>query len=163
MRGPSRGEWLLSRRDRLIVAWHEVRWFFVPEGHMTVARRFIAGFASTQALEARVPEGRPNTAAHAQTEDPPSKLNRFSHGISIVPPGREQILNTSTGDKSPAYSLVVPPGHTATATASNGEMCNRDRSNFARLRSIPARALLPVRSKLQRLLRRRDCSILRFS
>jgi hypothetical protein len=76
---------------------------------MTVARRFIAGFASTRALEARVPEGRPNTAAHAQTEDPPSKLNRFSHEISIVPPGREQILNTSTGDKSPAYFLVVPP------------------------------------------------------
>ena len=89
---------------------------------MTVARRFIAGFASTQALEARVPEGRPNTAAHAQTEDPPSKLNRFSHEISIVPPGREQILNTSTGDKSPAYFLLVPPGHTGTTTALNAEM-----------------------------------------
>ena len=32
-------------------------WFFVPEGHMTVARRFIAG---PEAHEARVPEGRPN-------------------------------------------------------------------------------------------------------
>jgi hypothetical protein len=57
-------------------------------------------------------------------------LNRFSHEISIVPPGREQILNTSTGDKSPAYFLVVPPGDTATATALNAEMCNRDRSKF---------------------------------
>ena len=44
--------------------------------------------------------------------------NRFS----IVPPGRDQILNTSTGDKSPAYFLVVPPGHTGTATALNAEM-----------------------------------------
>jgi hypothetical protein len=102
---------------------------------MTVARRFIAGFASTQALEARVPEGRPNTAAHAQTEDPPSKLNRFSHEISIVPPGREQILNTSTGDKSPAYFQVVPPGHAATAL--NAEICNRDDS--ACLRAIQPR------------------------
>jgi hypothetical protein len=41
---------------------------------------------------------------------------------SIVPPGRDQILNTSTGDKSPAYFLVVPPGHTGTATALNAEM-----------------------------------------
>src|SRR5271167_4143313 len=44
----------------------------------------------------------------------------ISHGpnlISIVPPGRDHILNTSTGDKSPAYFLVVPPGHTGTATA----------------------------------------------
>jgi hypothetical protein len=33
------------------VEWHEdkgfLRWFFVPEGHMTVARRFIAGSGST--------------------------------------------------------------------------------------------------------------------
>jgi hypothetical protein len=36
---------------------------------MTVARRFIA--AGPEAHEARVPEGRPNTAAHAQAEDPP--------------------------------------------------------------------------------------------
>src|SRR5258708_37088516 len=32
-------------------------------------------------------------------------------------------LNTSTGDnKSPAYFLVVPPGHTATGTALNAEI-----------------------------------------
>jgi hypothetical protein len=41
---------------------------------------------------------------------------------SIVPPGRDQILNTNTGDKSPAFFLVVPPGHTGTATALNAEM-----------------------------------------
>jgi hypothetical protein len=29
--------------------------------------------------------------------------------------------NTSTGDKSPAYFLVVPSGHTGTATALNAE------------------------------------------
>jgi hypothetical protein len=34
----------------------------------------------------------------------------------------EIILNTSTGDKSLAYFLVVPPGHTSTATALNAEM-----------------------------------------
>jgi hypothetical protein len=101
--------------------------FFVPEGHVTVARRFIDLSPGPEAYEARVPEGRPNTAAHAQAEDPPLlKLNRFSHEISIVPPGREQILNASTGDKSPAYFLVVPPGHTATATALNTEMCIRE-------------------------------------
>jgi hypothetical protein len=37
-------------------------------------------------------------------------------------PGRDQILNASTGDKSPAYFLVVPPGHTGTATSLNAEM-----------------------------------------
>jgi hypothetical protein len=42
--------------------------------------------------------------------------------VSIVPPGRDQILNTNTGDKSPAYFLVVPPGHIGTATALNAEM-----------------------------------------
>src|ERR1700719_4977168 len=49
----------------------------------------------------------------------------IGHGpilISIVPPGRGQILNASTGDKSPAYFLVVPPGHTRTGTALNAEM-----------------------------------------
>jgi hypothetical protein len=43
----------------------------------------------------------------------------ISHGpslISIVPPGRHQILNIGTGDKSPAYFLVVPPGHTGAST-----------------------------------------------
>jgi hypothetical protein len=59
-----------------------------------------------------------------------AKLNRFSHEISIVPPGREQILNTNNGDKSPAYFLVVPPEHAATAIGLNAEMCNRDRSTF---------------------------------
>ena len=34
-------------------------------------------------------------------------------GIRTHPAGR------STGDKSPAYFLVVPPGHTGTATALN--------------------------------------------
>jgi hypothetical protein len=81
--------------------------------------------------EGRVPQGRPNTAANGQAEDPPLLNCRFSHEISIVPSGREQILNTSTGDKSPAYFLVVPPGHTTTATALNAEMCNRDRSKFS--------------------------------
>jgi regulator of RNase E activity RraB len=42
-----RGYWTQPR-----VEWHEdkgfLRWFFVPpEGHMTVARRFIAGSGST--------------------------------------------------------------------------------------------------------------------
>jgi hypothetical protein len=35
---------------------------------VTVARRFIAG---SGAHAAPVPEGRPNTAAHVQAEDPP--------------------------------------------------------------------------------------------
>ena len=60
-----------------------------------------------------------------------AKLNRFSREISIVPPGQKQILNTGTGDKSPAYFLVVPPGHIDTATGLNVEMCNRDRSKFS--------------------------------
>src|ERR1700719_2078816 len=41
----------------------------------------------------------------------------IGHGptlISIVPPGRGQGLYASTGDKSPASSLVVPRGHFAT-------------------------------------------------
>ena len=38
------------------------------------------------------------------------------------PPGREQILNTSTGDKSPVCLQVVPLGHTGIATALNAEM-----------------------------------------
>src|ERR1700719_2876334 len=32
--------------------------------------------------------------------------------------GRDQILNTSTADKSPAYFLVVPPGHRVSAEMS---------------------------------------------
>jgi hypothetical protein len=65
------GEWLLSRRDSLIVARHEARspgsevplefghleagFRFVPEGHAIVARRFIAGLALNKTC---VPEGR---------------------------------------------------------------------------------------------------------
>ena len=83
---------------------------------MTVARRFIAG---PEAHEARVPEGRPNKRrANLCRGSAFAKLIRFSHEISIVPPGREQILNTGIGDKSPAYFQFVPsPGHTALATA----------------------------------------------
>jgi hypothetical protein len=65
------GEWLLSRRDSLIVARHEARspgsevplefghleagFRCVPEGHAIVARRFIAGLALNKTC---VPEGR---------------------------------------------------------------------------------------------------------
>jgi hypothetical protein len=58
------------------------------------------------------------------------RRERITHGpslISIVPPGRDRILNTSTGDKSPAYFLVVPPGHTSTAAALNAEMSKLQR------------------------------------
>jgi hypothetical protein len=57
-----------------------------------------------------------------------AKLNRFSHEISVVPPGTRANSNTGTGDKSPAYFPFVPPGQTAPATALlNAEMCNGDR------------------------------------
>jgi hypothetical protein len=58
------GEWLLSRRNRLIVARHEAPlefghletgFHFVPEGRTIVARRFIAGLAIHRIC---VPEGR---------------------------------------------------------------------------------------------------------
>jgi hypothetical protein len=65
--------------------------------------------------EARVPGGTPEYPRSCPSRRSAfAKLDCFSHEISIVPPGRE-FLNTSTGDKSPAYFLVVPPGHTATA------------------------------------------------
>jgi hypothetical protein len=72
---------------------------------MTVARRFIAGSGTIWGC---VPEGRPNTAARSIP-----KISFFK---------ADTVLNTSTGDKSPAYFLVVPPGHTGTATALNAEM-----------------------------------------
>jgi hypothetical protein len=73
----------------------------------------------SEAHEARVPEGRPNTPLTQNRGSAFAKLNRFSREIAIVPPEREQFLNTSTGDKSPAYFLVVPPGHTATTLLSS--------------------------------------------
>ena len=63
----------------------------------------------------------------------------ISHGpslISIVPPGRDHILNTSTGDKSPAYFLLVPPGHTGTATALNAEMSKLQRAKLRLSRRV---------------------------
>jgi hypothetical protein len=36
--------------------------------------------------------------------------------------GRNQILNTSSGDKSPSYFLLAPSGHTGTRTTLNAEM-----------------------------------------
>jgi hypothetical protein len=51
-----------GRRAWTCPEWHEdkgfLEWFFVPEGHMTVARRLSPG---RETQEARVPEGRPNT------------------------------------------------------------------------------------------------------
>ena len=43
--------------------------FFVPEGHMIVARRFIAGSVIKRPAS---PEGRPNTLSCAKAEGPPS-------------------------------------------------------------------------------------------
>ena len=74
---------------------------------MTVARRFIAGSGTTF---------RP--ASRRDARIPPAINPKFRSSLR----GRDQILNTSTGDKSSAYFLVVPPGHTATATALNAEM-----------------------------------------
>jgi len=97
-------------------------WFFVPEGHMTVARRFIAGAGITWGpRRGGTPEYRRSCPSRGSAF---AKLDRFSHEISIVPPGREQILKTSTGDKSPAYFQVVPPGLTALGISLNAEMCN---------------------------------------
>ena len=67
-------------------------------------------------------------------------ISRRPSLISIVPPGRDQILNTSTGDKSPAYFLVVPPGHTRTGTALNAEM-SKLQSKAGRLAYIAEDAL----------------------
>jgi hypothetical protein len=90
---------------------------------MRVARRFIAGSRSTWGPR---PGGTLEYGRSCPSRGSAfAKLNRFSHEISIVPPGREQVPINSAGDKSPAYFLVVPPGHTATAL--NAEMCNRDR------------------------------------
>ena len=83
---------------------------------MTVARRFIAGSRTTWGLRpGGTPEYRRAIKRRECISDGPSP-------ISIAPPGRDQFLNTSTGDKSPAYFLVVPPGHTGIATALNAEM-----------------------------------------
>jgi hypothetical protein len=96
---------------------------------MTVARRFIAGSDSTSGPR---PGGTPEYRRSCPSRGSGlAKLNRFSREISIVRPEREQIIGTSTGDGSPAYFLVFPPGHTATATALNAEMCNRDRCKFS--------------------------------
>jgi hypothetical protein len=53
-------------------------------------------------------------------------------------PLRDEIIfsKTNTGDKSPAYFLVVPPGHIDAATALTAEMCNRDPPNSLFLRAI---------------------------
>ena len=101
-------------------------WFFVPEGHMTVARRFIAGSGSTSGpCPGGTPEYRRSKLCRGSVF---AKLNRFSHEISVVPPGTRANSNTGTGDKSPAYFPFVPPGQTAPATALlNAEMCNGDR------------------------------------
>jgi hypothetical protein len=64
-------EWLLSRRDKLIVTRHEYvfsacclrrRPERVPEGQMIVARRFIAGFRDPVGLR---PGGTPEFGAWA--------------------------------------------------------------------------------------------------
>jgi hypothetical protein len=88
---------------------------------MTVARRFIAGSGTHRAASRR---GARTSPPIAQAEDPPS-INSIALAtkISIVLPGRDQFLNSSTGDKSPAYFQVVPPGPTDT-TALNAEMSN---------------------------------------
>jgi len=57
-------------------------------------------------------------ASRRDARIPPAINPKFRSSLR----GRDQILNTSTGDKSSAYFLVVPPGHTATATALNAEM-----------------------------------------
>jgi hypothetical protein len=61
----------------------------VPEGHMTVARRFIAGFENTCC---RVPEGRPHTVRSCAQAKDPHLINRIAlvTDISTVPPGRVQ-------------------------------------------------------------------------
>jgi hypothetical protein len=64
----------------------------VPEGHMTVARRFIAGCGTIRGL-------RPG-------------------GDARIPPRGEE--NVSAMGQS--YFLAVPPGHSGTATALNAEM-----------------------------------------
>src|ERR1700722_8567153 len=92
---------------------------------MTVARRFIAGSGTTWGLR---PGGTPEYRRAINPKDIVLQSRyrvSLGHGptlISIVAPGRDQILNTITGDKSPAYFLVVPPGRTGTATALNAEM-----------------------------------------
>jgi hypothetical protein len=80
-----------------------------------------------------VPEGRPNTAARSIP-----KISFFK---------ADTVLNTSTGDKSPAYFLVVPPGHTGTATALNVEMSRR-RHSFHR---TDERASLNKRAKQRKV------------
>jgi hypothetical protein len=53
-----------GRRAWTCPEWHEdkgfLEWFFVPEGHMTVARRFIAGSGNTRGPR---PGGTPESAA----------------------------------------------------------------------------------------------------
>jgi hypothetical protein len=62
--------------------------FFVPEGHMIVARRFIAGFGST------------GTASRRDTRIPARSTSQGPGPISNVPPGRDQILNINTSLRS---------------------------------------------------------------
>jgi hypothetical protein len=88
---------------------------------MTVAWRFIARPGTDRAASRRDTRTPPLIA---QSEAPPPTNNiALATEISIVPPGRNQILNNNTGDKSPAYYQVVPPGHTGT-TPLNAELSN---------------------------------------
>jgi hypothetical protein len=77
--------------------------------------------------DARIPRSCPSRGSAF------AKLNR-SHENFDRPSGtsansKHKYPKHNTGDKSPAYFLVVPPGHTATAL--NAEMRNRDRSKFS--------------------------------
>ena len=79
-----------------------------------------------------VPEGRPNTAARSIP-----KISFFK---------ADTVLNTSTGDKSPAYFLVVLPGHTAAATALNAGMSKLQDPFGAEARSIFRYPEIPQRA-----------------
>ena len=81
---------------------------------MTVARRFIAGSGTTWGLR---PGGTPEYRRAIKRMYQPWAKPNFDR-----PSGTRSNLNTSTGDKSPAYFLVVLPGHTGTATALNTEI-----------------------------------------
>jgi hypothetical protein len=68
----------------------------------------------------------------------------FARGIFIFdrPSGTRSNFQHQYGDKSPAYFLVVPPGHTGTAAALSAEM-SKPQGKAGRLTYYSSRLKIP--------------------
>jgi hypothetical protein len=80
-------------------------WSFVPEGHLIVARRFIAGSGTNG------PIGSPSRRDDRMTEYRRAMYRPWAKPNFDRPSGTRSNPKNHTGDKSPAYFQVVPPGH----------------------------------------------------